>query len=196
MILTDWFIIKENIICFINITRGGSTWGPMNWGHAVSTDLFNWQDLPIALTPDNLGTIFSGSAVVDASNTSGFKGNSEDPIVAIYTSAGAQQSQCIAYSIDKGRSWTKYAKNPVLPNPGVPDFRDPKVSWLPDQNKWLMTLATGNKVSFYSSPDLKNWTFESYFGEGIGAHGGVWECPDLFQLPVEGTNIKKWVLFV
>ena len=181
---------------FYQYNPNGNTWGPMNWGHAVSTDLFNWQDLPIALSPDNLGTIFSGSAVVDASNTSGFRAGGEDPIVAIYTSAGAQQSQCIAYSIDKGRTWTKYANNPVLLNPGIPDFRDPKVSWLPEQNKWLMALSTGNKISFYSSPDLKNWTFESYFGEGIGAHGGVWECPDLFQLPVEGTNLKKWVLFV
>ena len=181
---------------FYQYNPNGNTWGPMNWGHAVSTDLFNWQDLPIALSPDNSGTIFSGSAVVDASNTSGFKAGSEDPIVAVYTSAGERQSQCIAYSIDKGRTWTKYVNNPVLSNPGIPDFRDPKVSWLSDQNKWLMALATGNKISFYSSPDLKDWTFESDFGAGIGAHGGVWECPDLFQLTEEGTNVKKWVLLV
>ncbi len=181
---------------FYQFNPNGNTWGPMNWGHAVSTDLFNWKDLPIALTPDNLGTIFSGSAVVDSNNTTGFKSGGEDPIVAIFTSAGNQQSQSIAYSIDKGRTWTKYQNNPVLPNPGVVDFRDPKVMWYADQNKWVMALATGQKVSFYSSPDLKNWTFESDFGQNYGAHGGVWECPDLFQLPVEGSNLKKWVLFV
>lgn len=181
---------------FYQYNPNGNTWGPMNWGHAVSTDLYNWQDLPIALTPDNLGTIFSGSAVVDADNTSGFKTGTEDPIIAIFTHAGSQQQQSVAYSNDKGRTWTKYAQNPVLPNPGISDFRDPKVTWLPDQHKWMMALATGSKISFYSSPDLKSWTFESDFGAGIGAHGGVWECPDLFQLPVEGTNQKKWVLLV
>jgi len=179
---------------FYQYNPNGSTWGPMNWGHAVSTDLFNWQDLRVALTPDNLGTIFSGSAVVDSLNTTGFKYGDEDPLVAIFTHAGSQQKQSLAYSYDGGYTWVKYSMNPVLSNPGIPDFRDPKVMWFELQKEWVMTLATGNKVSFYSSPDLKNWTFESYFGEGIGAHGGVWECPDLFQLPVEGTNQKKWVL--
>lgn len=181
---------------FYQYNPGGNTWGPMNWGHAVSTDLFNWQDLSIALTPDNNGTIFSGSAIVDSANTSGFKSGDEMPIVAVFTSAGTHQSQSIAYSNDKGRNWTKYANNPVLQNPGVNDFRDPKVSWYAAQNKWVMSLAAGNKISFYSSPDLKNWTWESDFGDLYGAHGGVWECPDLFQIPVEGTNLKKWVLFV
>ena len=181
---------------FYQYNPGGSTWGPMNWGHAISTDLFNWQDLSIALTPDNLGTIFSGSAVVDSLNTSGFQSGDELPLVAIYTSAGTMQSQSVAYSNDKGRNWTKYSNNPVLPNHGVNDFRDPKVSWYAPLNRWIMALATGNKISFYSSADLKSWTFESDFGIGFGAHGGVWECPDLFQMKVEGTNLKKWVLIV
>ncbi|MDP4209228.1 MAG: glycoside hydrolase family 32 protein [Bacteroidota bacterium] len=181
---------------FYQYNPNGNTWGPMNWGHAISTDMFNWQDLAIALSPDNLGTIFSGSAVVDAANTSGFKSGEEDPLLAIFTHAGNQQSQSIAYSNDKGRSWTKYEKNPVLLNPGIADFRDPKVFWFADQNKWIMALAKGNVIGFYSSPDLKNWTFESDFGLNYGAHGGVWECPDLFQILVEGTSLKKWVLLV
>ena len=181
---------------FYQHNPGGSTWGPMNWGHAVSTDLFNWQDLPIALSPDNVGTIFSGSAVVDSLNTSGFKNGEELPLIAIYTNAGSKQTQCIAYSNDKGRNWSKYSNNPVLANPGVNDFRDPKVSWYAPLKKWVMSLAVGAKISFYSSADLKSWIFESDFGVGIGAHGGVWECPDLFQLPVKGTNLKKWVLLV
>jgi fructan beta-fructosidase len=181
---------------FYQYNPNGNTWGSMNWGHAYSTDLFNWTDLRIALSPDNNGTIFSGSAVVDSLNTSGFKSGSDSPLVAIFTSAGTQQSQSIAYSTDMGRHWSKYDQNPVLPNPGVADFRDPKVSWFAAQNKWVMALATGNKISFYSSPDLKSWTFESNFGMNYGSHGGVWECPDLFQLPVAGTNLKKWVLLV
>lgn len=181
---------------FYQYNPGGNTWGPMNWGHAVSTDLFNWKDLSIALTPDNNGTIFSGSAVVDSTNTSGFKAGSELPIVAIFTSAGATQTQSIAYSNDKGRNWTKYINNPVVPNPGINDFRDPKVMWYSPEKKWIMSLATGNKISFYSSADLKRWSYESDFGVGFGAHGGVWECPDLFQLKAEGSNISKWVLLV
>ncbi len=181
---------------FYQHNPAGNVWGPMHWGHATSTDLFNWQDQAVALAPDNTGTIFSGSAVVDAANTSGFKNGSEDPLVAVYTIAGTQQHQGIAYSNDGGLNWTKYASNPVLPNPGVPDFRDPKVFWHAGSNKWIMALAAGQKISFYSSADLKNWTFESSFGEGVGAHGGVWECPDLFQMLIEGTNTSKWVLIV
>lgn len=181
---------------FYQYNPGGNTWGPMNWGHATSTDLFNWRDLPIALSPDDLGTIFSGSAVIDVNNSTGFKTGNEDPMVAIYTSAGAQQSQSIAYSNDGGMNWKKYASNPVLPNPGVTDFRDPKVFWYAPAQKWVMVMAAGDKVSIYSSVDLKSWVFESNFGSNVGAHGGVWECPDLFQLPVEGTNTSKWVMLV
>ena len=181
---------------FYQYNPNGNVWGPMNWGHATSTDLFNWQDLPIALSPDNLGTIFSGSAVIDINNTSGFKNGNEDPMVAIFTHNGSQQYQSLAYSNDKGVSWTKYLANPVLPNPGVPDFRDPKVFWYPLGQKWIMVLAAGNKVNLYTSSDLKNWQFLSDFGADVGAHGGVWECPDLFELPVGGTSTTKWVLMV
>ena len=183
-----------------------TVWGPMHWGHAVSTDLVHWQNLPIALYPDSLGMIFSGSAVVDVNNTSGFGKDGKPAMVAIYAihdmvgqKAGRKdiESQGIAYSNDKGRTWTKYEKNPVLKSPGTPDFRDPKVEWNIDTKKWIMALAVGDHVSFFSSPDLKDWKLESEFGKGIGAHGGVWECPDLFQLPVVGKpDQKKWVLIV
>jgi len=183
-------------------------WGPMHWGHAVSTDLFQWEHLPIALYPDELGTIFSGSAVVDKQNTSGFKSGKEKPIVAIFThnlsmhapyqsSNEPGQYQSIAFSNDKGYTWTKYENNPVIPNPGVKDFRDPKVIWHDETNKWIVVLACGDHVNFYSSPNLKDWHLESEFGRDAGAHGGVWECPDLFSLPLkENPDIKKWILIV
>jgi len=183
-----------------------TVWGPMHWGHAVSTDLVHWEHLPVALYPDSLGYIFSGSAVVDINNTSGFGSDKQPAMVAVFTyhdikgeRAGRNdfQTQGIAYSLDKGRTWTKYDKNPVLKNPGQKDFRDPKVNWNKESGKWIMTMASGDHVCFYSSPDLKNWALESEFGKGIGAHGGVWECPDLFQIPVEGSPAeKKWVLLV
>lgn len=180
-------------------------WGPMHWGHAVSKDLIHWEQLPIALYPDSLGWIFSGSAVIDWENTSGLGKNGIPPMVAIFTyhnreleSTGADkfQYQGIAYSLDKGRTWTKYENNPVLPNPGIRDFRDPKVIWHPESGKWIMTLAVLDHINFYSSPNLIDWTLESEFGTGIGAHGGVWECPDLFPLQIEGTDDTKWVLLV
>lgn len=182
-----------------------NVWGPMHWGHAVSTDLVHWQHLPIALYPDSIGYIFSGSAVADISNTSGLGTKDNPPLVAIYTyhdivgeRAGRNdyQTQGMAYSTDKGRTWKKYDGNPVLKNPGQKDFRDPKVTWHKETNKWVMTLASGDHIAFYSSPDLKEWTFESEFGQGTGAHGGVWECPDLFKLAVEGQTSEKWVLLV
>lgn len=182
-----------------------TVWGPMHWGHAVSTDLVHWEHLPIALFPDNLGTIFSGSAVVDYNNTSGLGTADNPPMIAIFTYHSAEkaeegrndfQTQGIAFSLDNGRNWTKYEGNPVLPNPGIRDFRDPKVMWYEEGQKWVMSLAVADHISFYSSPDLKEWTFESDFGKDIGAHGGVWECPDLFKLPVEGTGEEKWVLLV
>lgn len=169
----------------------GATWGNMHWGHAVSTDLTSWTYLPVAIGPDSLGTIFSGSAVIDKNNTAGFGQNA---LVAIYTSAGAVQSQSIAYSTDKGRTFTKYEGNPVIPNDGIPDFRDPKVFWHDASNQWVMSLATKQTITFYGSPNLKEWTRLSEFGEGIGGHGGVWECPDLFPLTYQGKT--KWVLLV
>lgn len=183
-----------------------TVWGPMHWGHAVSTDLVHWQHLPIALYPDSLGYIFSGSAVMDLNNTSGLGEPGKPAMIAIYTyhnqKLGDQgridyQYQGLAYSLDKGRTWVKYQNNPVLPNPGLKDFRDPKVSWNPETGKWIMTLAVGDHIRFYSSADLKEWKLESEFGKNLGAHGGVWECPDLFELPVENDpGTKKWVLFV
>ena len=168
----------------------GSKWGNMSWGHAISQDLINWKHLPVAIAPDALGTIFSGSAVVDFDNTAGFGAGA---IIAIYTQNSDRQVQSIAYSTDNGRTFTKYENNPVLTSEAR-DFRDPKVFWYESTKRWIMVLAVGQEMQIFSSPNLKDWTFESRFGEGQGAHGGVWECPDLFELPVEGTNDKKWVL--
>ncbi|NII25902.1 glycoside hydrolase family 32 protein [Pseudoflavitalea sp. X16] len=188
---------------FFQYYPGSTIWGPMHWGHATSTDLVHWQEQPIALYPDSLGYIFSGSAVVDKNNTSGFGKNGQVPLVAIFTHHDPKgekegrnnfQHQSIAYSLDNGKTWTKYAGNPVLKNPGITDFRDPKVMWYEPQKKWVMTLATKDHITFYSSPDLKNWTKESEFGKELGAHGGVWECPDLFTLNDHGKQV--WVLIV
>ena len=188
---------------FFQYHPGSTKWGPMHWGHATSSDLIHWQQQPIALFPDSLGYIFSGSAVVDYNNTSGFAKNGEIPLIAIFTHSdpkGAKekrndfQNQSIAYSLDEGQTWIKYAGNPVLKNPGIVDFRDPKVMWYEAGKKWIMTLATKDKISFYSSPDLKAWKLESDFGKNLGAHGGVWECPDLFELEDNGKKI--WVLVV
>ncbi|NLS87570.1 DUF1080 domain-containing protein [Bacillus subtilis] len=176
----------------------GLQWGPMHWGHAVSKDLVTWEHLPVALYPDEKGTIFSGSAVVDKNNTSGFQTGKEKPLVAIYTQdREGHQVQSIAYSNDKGRTWTKYAGNPAIPNPGKKDFRDPKVFWYEKEKKWVMVLAAGDRILMYTSKNLKQWAYASEFGQGQGSHGGVWECPDLFELPVDGKpNQKKWVLQV
>ncbi|MCJ8167303.1 glycoside hydrolase family 32 protein [Pontibacter sp. E15-1] len=182
-----------------------TVWAPMHWGHAVSKDMVSWEHLPIALYPDSLGMIFSGSAVVDKNNTSGFGTDGNPAMVAIYTyhdmpgeKAGKDdyQSQGIAYSLDNGRTWTKYAQNPVLKSPNIRDFRDPKVSWYEAGKKWVMTLAVADHIRFYTSKNLKDWKLEGQFGQNIGGHGGVWECPDLFKMKVAGTNEEKWVLLV
>jgi fructan beta-fructosidase len=180
-----------------------TVWGPMHWGHTISRDLVHWKQEPIALYPDSLGYIFSGSALVDGSNTSGFGSNGKIPLVAVYTQhdpAGEKaartdfQNQSIAYCLDDGITWIKYSGNPVLKTPGLKDFRDPKVSWYPDGKKWIMTLAAGDRIIFYSSKNLKSWNKESEFGTGTGAHGGVWECPDLLSFKVDGKQI--WLLLV
>jgi len=180
-----------------------TVWGPMHWGHATTKDLVHWKNLPIALYPDTLGYIFSGSAVVDAGNTSGFGKDNKTPLVAIFThhdpngernGRSEYQNQSLAYSLDDGQTWIKYANNPVIRNPGIKDFRDPKVSWYEAGKKWIMTLATLDRITFYSSPNLKDWTKESEFGKEFGAHGGVWECPDLFPLRYNGQEV--WVLIV
>jgi fructan beta-fructosidase len=190
---------------FFQYNPDAEVWGPMHWGHAVSTDMLHWRELPIALRPDEHGTIFSGSVVADLLNTSGLGAPGRVPLIALFTShdeaakrAGRVdfQTQGMAYSLDKGRTWTKYAGNPVLPNPGLRDFRDPKVSWFEPQNKWVMTLVAGDHVSFYSSKDLRAWRHESDFGQQWGAHGGVWECPDLMEMRVDGESARKYVLLV
>ncbi|WP_318153507.1 GH32 C-terminal domain-containing protein [Paenibacillus vietnamensis] len=175
----------------------GNEWGNMSWGHAISKDLVHWKHLPVALEPDHLGMIFSGSAVVDERNTSGFFTDKSGGLVAIYTSSGETQQQSIAYSTDNGRTWTKYAGNPVIPNPGIKDFRDPKVFWHNQTQRWIMVLSAGDKVMFYASPNLKTWTYLSEFGAKDGDHSGVWEVPELFELPVDGNPTHtKWVLKV
>ncbi len=179
-----------------------NVWGPMHWGHAVSEDLIHWEHLPIAIEPDSLGWIFSGSAVYDADNSSGLGTKDKPPLVAIYTyhdPVGAEakrddfQTQGIAYSTDNGRNWLKYEGNPILENPGIRDFRDPKVIWVDD--KWIMSLAVKDRISFYSSENLLEWEHESDFQPDWAAYGGVWECPDLFPLKTS-TGEEKWVLFV
>ncbi|WP_084777915.1 glycoside hydrolase family 32 protein [Saccharibacillus sacchari] len=180
----------------------GTTWGPMHWGHAVTRNLIDWEELPVAIEPDEHGTIFSGSAVVDTHNTTGFFPDGPG-LIAIFThhlerpGMPTVQTQSLAYSRDKGRTWNKYEGNPVLKREGWPDFRDPKVFWHEQTRQWIMVLACGQIVSFYRSPNLKNWTFGSDFGDGIGSHDGVWECPDLFELPVDGDpSNSRWVLLV
>ena len=183
-----------------------NVWGPMHWGHAVSTDLVHWEHLPIALYPDSLGYIFSGSAVVDWNNTSRLGQGGRPPLVAIFTyhnmpaeKAGRNdfQYQGIAYSNDKGRTWTKYAGNPVVPNTGnIRDFRDPKVIWHEDSKQWIMVFAAFDHVKFWGSKDLKKWEHLSDFGKNRGSHRGVWECPDLFPLQVDDTGETKWVLLL
>jgi sucrose-6-phosphate hydrolase SacC (GH32 family) len=187
---------------FFQYYPNGTTWGPMHWGHAVSKDMITWEELDIALYPDEHGTIFSGSAVVDWNNTSGFFPD-EPGLVAIFTHHldGTEekppvQTQSLAFSHDKGRTWTKFEGNPVLGHETKVDFRDPKVFWHKETEKWIMSLATGQTITFYSSSNLIDWQFESEFGDHIGSHDGVWECPDLFKLKVEESDEEKWVLFV
>ena len=183
---------------FYQHNPSGDVWGHMSWGHAVSTDLIHWKHLPIALSEDNNGMIFSGSAVVDWQNTSGFGNSGTSPLIAIYTShSELEQTQNVAYSVDRGRTWTKFEENPIL-SIGARDFRDPKVFWHEPSQKWVMVTALSDqhKVRFDSSPDLKRWTYLSDFGPS-GAVDGIWECPDLFSLRVEHDTEKiRWVLKV
>ncbi len=169
----------------------GTRWGNMHWGHAVSKDLCKWKHMPIAIAPDPIGAIFSGSAVVDKDNTAGF---GQDAVVAVYTSFKGYQVQSISYSTDNGTTFTSYDGNPVLADPSYMDFRDSKVRWHAPTSRWIMTLATGQSITFYESKDLKEWKKLSEFDEETGAHGGVWECPDLFPLNYNGA--EKWVLLV
>lgn len=173
----------------------GAVWGNMHWGHSTSTDLMHWKFEGCAIVPDAWGAIFSGSCVVDHENTAGF---GKEAVVAFYTSAkstpwGDIQMQSMAYSLDNGKTFTKYEGNPILTS-SEKDFRDPKVFWYAPGKHWIMILAVGQHMEIYSSVNLKEWKKESEFGAMQGAHGGVWECPDLVEIPVEGTREEKWVL--
>ena len=168
----------------------GSQWENMTWGHSTSTDLIHWTFQGAPIEADAWGTIFSGSAVVDHNNTSGF---GKGAVVAMYTSAGENQTQSIAYSNDNGQTFTKYDGNPVLTS-NTPDYRDPHVFWNEDIKRWNMIMAEGQHMDIYSSADLKEWKLESQFGAEYGNHGGVWECPDLMKMEVRGTDQYKWML--
>ena len=171
-------------------------WGNMHWAHSTSTDLVHWQQQPVALAPDAWGTMFSGSCVVDHNNTAGF---GKDAIISMYTSSrptpfgGDVQAQCIAYSNDGGKTFTKYVGNPVITDEKK-DFRDPHVFWNEEAGFWNMILAAGQEMQIYSSANLKDWKYESSFGHEYGNHGGVWECPDLMKMKVRGTDQEKWML--
>lgn len=173
----------------------GSKWGNMHWGHAVSKDLVHWEHLDPAIARDPVGHIFSGSSVVDKKNTAGF---GKDAIIAIYTnnSVNHDEIQCIAYSNDNGRTFTKYEGNPVLtPFDGLKDFRDPKVFWYEKGKCWYMIVSADKETRFYKSKNLKKWTYVSAFGKGMGQQPCQYECPDFFQLPVNGDKKKmKWVM--
>ncbi|MDE7153297.1 MAG: DUF4980 domain-containing protein [Muribaculaceae bacterium] len=169
----------------------GSKWENLSWGHSTSTDLINWEHHKIALEPDGLGYIFSGSSVIDTDNTAGF---GKDEVISFYTSADVSQIQSMAHSADNGENFTVYPGNPIITLDS--EARDPNMFWHAESGKWVLLLAHAldHEMLIFTSPDLKNWTLESSFGKGEGAQNGVWECPDLLYLPVNGTDEHKWVL--
>ena len=188
---------------FFQYYPDGNKWGPMHWGHATSKDMITWEEQEIALFPDEKGYIFSGSAVVDHDNTSGFGDGTTPPVIAMFTyhdPKGADegridyQSQAIAYSLDEGKTWTKYEANPVIENPELEDFRDPKMIWDKENKQWIMVLSAKDRAYFYTSANLKEWKKVSEFGENYAAQDGVWECPDFFAMKVENSDETKWVL--
>jgi fructan beta-fructosidase len=168
-------------------------WENMSWGHAVSKDMIHWEELPTALSPDSLGTMFSGSTVIDYTNTAGFNRGNTPAMIALYTVDNPEkQVQCMAYSLDKGRTWTKYSKNPLIDSKAKwnsKDTRDPRVFWYQPGNHWVMVLNERDGHSIYTSKNLKEWRYESHLT-------GFWECPDLFELPIDGDkNRTKWVMY-
>lgn len=179
----------------------GNVWGNMTWAHSTSKDLINWEPQPIALPGDMIGTMFSGSCIVDHNNTTGF---GKDAVVAMYTASVQTafdcdlQTQCLAYSTDGGYTFKKYEGNPVLTAPQK-DFRDPNMFWNEDINAWNLIMAVGQEMRIYSSPNMKDWKEESQFGKTLGCHDGVWECPDLMKVKIRGAakgkDAEKWVLF-
>ncbi|MCM1138069.1 MAG: GH32 C-terminal domain-containing protein [Duncaniella sp.] len=169
----------------------GSKWQNMTWAHSVSSDLVNWEHLPIAIRPNGLGSVFSGSCAIDTENSAGY---GKDAVIAMYTSAGISQMQSLAASNDEGTTFEIFNGNPVLTLES--EARDPNMFWNPDTKEWTLVLAHAldKEMLFFTSPDMKKWTLTGNFGKGLGAQDGVWECPDLFQLPVDGTEKSKWVL--
>lgn len=169
----------------------GSKWQNMTWGHSVSSDLVRWEHLPEAIRPNGLGAVFSGSCALDTAGTAGF---GKDAVIALYTSAGTSQMQSLASSNDVGNTFTIYPGNPIITLES--EARDPKVFWNDETKEWNLILAHAldHEMLIFTSPDMKNWELQSGFGKGLGAQGGVWECPDLFELPIAGTDEKKWVL--
>jgi fructan beta-fructosidase len=193
-----------NYQLFYQFHPGSTVWGPMHWGHATSPDLLHWETLPVALVPDDHGAIFSGSAVIDRKNSAGLGPRGSHPLVAVFTyhdhaveaaNGIAVESQGLAFSLDGGLHFQKLP-DAVLPNPGVRDFRDPQVQWFAPTRRWILTLVATDHVEFYSSHNLRKWRLESRFGATRGAHGGVWECPNLFRMTVEGTKEQRDVLMV
>lgn len=169
----------------------GSKWQNMTWGHSSSKDLVNWEHQPVAIEANGLGAVFSGSSVVDTENTAGF---GKDAVVSLYTSADVSQIQSLAHSEDGGQTFEIYPGNPIITLES--EARDPNMFWDDTNKRWVLSLAHAldHEMLFFTSPDLKNWTLQSAFGKGIGAQDGVWECPDLFKLKVDGTDQEKWVL--
>lgn len=169
----------------------GSKWQNLSWGHSTSTDLINWETHPVALEPTGLGMVFSGSCALDTNNTAGYGDNA---VVGLYTSADASQTQSLVWSNDNGETFELYPANPVITLES--EARDPNMFWDADKKQWVLLLAhaLAHEMLVFTSPDMKEWTLQSSFGKGIGAQGGVWECPDLFQLPVDGSGENKWVL--
>lgn len=169
----------------------GSKWQNLSWGHSTSKDLINWEVQPEALEPNGLGMVFSGSCALDTNNTAGYGNNA---VLGLYTSADASQTQSLVWSKDNGKTFELYPANPVIAL--ETEARDPNMFWDDDAKQWVLLLAHAleHEMLVFTSPDMKKWTLQSSFGKGIGAQGGVWECPDLFQLPVEGSDKKKWVL--
>ncbi len=169
----------------------GSKWQNMTWGHSHSKDLVTWEHEQAAIEPNGLGTVFSGSSTIDTENTAGF---GKDAVIALYTSAGVSQTQSLAHSSDNGQTFEIYPGNPVITLDS--EARDPNMFWDAENKQWVLTLAHAldREMLFFTSPDLKEWNLQSSFGKGIGAQGGVWECPDLFKLTVDGTGQEKWVL--
>lgn len=181
---------------FYQYNPQGEAWGHMAWGHATSSDLATWTERPPALVEEDGVMVFSGSAVIDRDNTAGFGAGA---IVAAWTGADiarARQYQCLAFSTDRGQTWTKYAGNPVL-DIGLADFRDPSVFWHAATARWIMVvvLSAENRAAIYASPDLKAWTLQSHVPTH-DAPGHLWECPLLIELPVDGEDGSRWLFKV